>query len=144
MKKKTYVLTVSKTFMKEHPRAGDFTGFKEQILNGVKIHTIRSGDHWRNVVDQVNSGRAFLSVREWTGKPYASKQIEVIQFEKLGWQDFEMDINAVISIDKFYTDVDYDLIAANDGLSLIDFYDWFKAGKKEFSGGIIHFTDFRY
>lgn len=143
-KLKTYVLTTSKVFMKDHPRAGEPTGFREAILLGRKIHTIRSGDYWEKVVREVNRGNAFLSIREWTGRPYTSKQDEYQRFYKLGWEPIEIDRCGVISINGFYTEHDLEFIAGNDGLSEVDMHSWFKMGQKEFAGGIIHFTDFRY
>ncbi|MDM8174825.1 hypothetical protein FKG96_12600 [Olivibacter sp. LS-1] len=143
--KKTYVLTTSKVFMKGHQRAGEPTGFRDKILSGEKIHTIRAGEHWKKVVEEVNKGIAILSVREWTGKPYASKQDEYARFEKLGWQSFEISSYGTIYIDGEYANPSYmGLIPSNDGLTTQDFISWFKTGTVEFSGGIIHFTDFRY
>lgn len=146
-KRKTYVLTLSKTFMKGHPKAGEPTNFKELYLQGLKIHTIRAGEYWRKVVEEVNAGRAILSVREWSGKPYASKQAEIGRHEKLGWQNIRIgniDLGYLVTIDKNYLLADHTIkhLANNDGLNLLDFQNWFD--KKFFDGGIIHFTDFRY
>lgn len=122
--------------MKGHPNAGEPTNFKELYLSGVKIHTIRAGEYWRKVVEEVNAGRAILSVREWSGKPYASKQVEIGKHEKLGWQPLEMCSKSPIS----------HTMAKNDGLKIFDFINWFGlwGTSKKFKGGIIHFTDFRY
>lgn len=147
---KTYVITFASRFMKGHPREGDSTLFKEKILLGQKIHTIRANEnYWSNIVLQVNKGMAILSVRQWIGKPYASKQKEFIQFNKLGFQPFDIDSCGVMAIDRFYTDENFDEVqfAKNDGLEYTDFVDWFgftKCPVPEFKGGIIHFTDFRY
>jgi hypothetical protein len=147
LKLKTFVLTVSKTFMKGHPRCGEATGFKDAVLQGKKIHTIRAGEYWRKVIDMVNAGKAILSVREWSGKPYASKQVEICQYTKLGLQEFEFKWgigciepfvdNNIINVDDFCD------LAENDGLQKHDFLSWFKY-PKPFKGLIIHFTDFRY
>jgi len=147
LKLKTYVLTVSKTFMKGHPRCGDTTGFKDAILEGKKIHTIRAGEHWRKVIERVNAGKAILSVREWSSKPYASKQVEICQFTKLGFQDFEFKFGygyiypfvdgKGVNVDDFCD------LTENDGLKKHDFLSWFKY-PKPFKGLIIHFTDLRY
>jgi hypothetical protein len=135
---KTYVLTLSKIFMKGHPKVGQQTGFKTMYLMGGKIHTIRKGDYWRKVVEEVNAGRAILSIREWSGKPYRSKQIEISTHYKLGWQNITC-IDGLWSVDGIT--VYHSKIATNDGLSFLDFNSWFP---KNFNGGIIHFTDFRY
>jgi hypothetical protein len=108
--KKTYVLTVSRQFMKSHPRAGEKTEFVCKILHTVnhpggsdlylrcgnecgvscgrrlkepKIHTIRANyEYWKKRIDEVTTGEAILSVRYWSGKPYNSKQIEICQLDK--------------------------------------------------------------
>lgn len=142
---KTYVLTLSKTFMKGHPKAGEPTNFKEKYLNGEKIHTIRSGEYWRKVVEEVNAGRAILSVRQWIGKPYASKQIEIGRHDKLGWETFEINNKTLLLVDSKRITGAFTMedLAKNDGLLRIDFSDWFKY-PNPFKGGIIHFTNFRY
>jgi hypothetical protein len=84
---KTFVLMVSKHFMKGHPRAGQFTYFSEEIFSGChlnphatfsqeiissgmyhtaipKIHTIRENyEYWARIAEEVNAGRGFLSLR---------------------------------------------------------------------------------
>lgn len=142
---KTYVLTLSKVFLKGHPKEGQPTNFKERYLAGEKIHTIRAGEYWRKVVEEVNAGIALLSVREWSGKPYASKQTEIGTHYHLGWQDFEVDHKARLLIDGKRITGAYTMedIAKNDGLARIDFANWFSY-PNDFKGGIIHFTDFRY
>lgn len=139
-KKKTFVLTVSKVFMKGHPLAGHPTNFKGQILSGRKIHTIRAGDYWKKVADQVNAGEAVLSVREWSGQPYNSKQVEIKQFEKFGLQEIKI-TGYLITVDTQM--ILFSQLSENDGLSLLNFSNWFKI-PCNFSGHILHFTDFRY
>ena len=154
---KTYVLILSKTFLKGHPKVGQPTNFKEKYLSGEKIHTIRNGDYWAKVVKEVNVGNAVLSVREWVGKPYASKQVELGQHMKLGWQDVEIiysvnpniskhDVGSWIRVDDVMLSSYYrDEVATNDGLHVSEFWHWFsKEDDSYFAGGIIHFTDFRY
>lgn len=81
---KTYVLIVSRNFPKTHPAAGEETHFVESILNGIKTTTIRGNyDYWSNILDQVNAGKAILSIRYWIGKPYKSKQVEFSKCTKL-------------------------------------------------------------
>lgn len=142
---KTYVLTVSKNFMKGHPREGQPTHFRDKICGSKKIHTIRLNyGYWNAVAQEINRGKGVLSIRQWAGQPYKSKQIEFLELKKLGIQKFQTDENGVILIDGFYTTVDYELIATNDGLSYIDFNDWFPLDRPIDNGVIIHFTDFRY
>lgn len=95
---KTFYIMISKNFMKDHPRAGQPTFFKEKIWAGQaetrfpefkfpkedvdydwheyynaipKIHTIRDNyDYWARVAEEVNAGRGILSLRQWTKSPY--------------------------------------------------------------------------
>lgn len=164
---RTYVLIISRTFMKSHPRAGQFTFFKEAIEAGVegkrlvafvtsrragfrhtkmneqagKIHTLRPNyDLWSARAEEINAGRAVLSLRQWTGKPYRSKQKEFMRLEKIGVQR----ISLLSGKDFCYVDgqTQYiQFISKNDGLSEQDFIDWFK---KDVDGCVLHFTDFRY
>lgn len=94
-----------------------------------KYTTIRAGNRWK-VGDK-------FSPRIWSGKPYYSKQIIVgpdIEIKKV-W-DVEFDSAGVIAINGFYTELEYEIIAQNDGLSIEDFYGWFPMDK-ELIGQII-------
>ncbi len=94
MKPKTYIITLSREFLKGHPRAGQATYFADKFLLGQnivtdkcvlcraergelwqKIHTIRGNyDLWAARIAEVQRGEAVLSIRQWTGKPYNSPQ----------------------------------------------------------------------
>lgn len=174
---KTYVLTLSKVFPKTHARGGKPTNFKvkfslgqgcpdcdePQDLSGVnisdcnscvnachypKIHTIRANyELWRKRIKEVQAGRAVLSVRQWTGKPYASPQKEIA---KLTAED-GVDVQKLEFIDNniFFPKVGYmlisdSLLSCNDGLSLDDWREWFKGYDLSKPMAIIHFTKFRY
>jgi hypothetical protein len=145
---KTYVLTVSKSFLKGHPKEGQQTDFHNKIVTGVKIHTIRGNyAHWEKVVDEVNSGLAILSIRQWSIKPYRSPQQEILQLNKLGIQKIDLygperDNRWFVLGEKGWVSDKTSDIAANDGLSLDDFKGWFT--KSAIGAAIIHFTDFRY
>ena len=145
---KTFVLTVSKEFQKTHSKAGKSTGFVENISflftqRNTKIHTIRSNyDFWLNRVNQINDGKAILSIRYWSGKPYNSKQVEIIRLKKVGIQKLEDPTNFVFApIDGKI--INWQDVAKNDGLSFEDFCEWFKVRKKS-PMAIIHFTNYRY
>lgn len=151
-KLKTYVLTVSREFPSYHPAKGKPTNFPTNILLGVKIHTIRANyELWKKRINEVNAGKAVLSIRYWDGKPYKDKQREFYQLDKdsgLGVQrlDGMCFVNHTAFIDE--TDVDFipatlEQLANNDGLSLQQFKDWFRKPNSE-PMAIIHFTDFRY
>lgn len=156
MSKKTYVITVSEYFQKDHPMAGDPTGFVDKILSifkpsvpSEKIHTLRDNyEYWEMVVNEVNSDRAVLSLRTWTGKPYNSPQKEFLSLERCGIQKItiaESDPNATIHGSNNRIPVHE--IAKGDGLDFYDFMFWFFPEKgKIFKKTVacIHFTDFRY
>lgn len=150
--KKTYVLMLSKNFFGKHPRKGQPTDFKRKIFTNEKKHTIRGNyGYWSGVAREVNAKRAVLSVRQWEGMPYRSKQVEVFCFTKLGCQKIHIGINWLLCIDEVCSLTDkndvkdmarWEQLAKNDGLTLEDFNAWF--GNKPFDGAIIHFTELRY
>lgn len=147
---KTFVLIVSETFPKGHSKGGQPTGFPLAIKQYVKIHTIRKNyPLWRDRIEKVNKGQAVLSVRVWTGTPYQSIQREIFRYDQthgIGVEKLEFD-----ALGMKINDVDFkmmygpELIAANDGLKLPDFNEWFTKSKLENKPlAIIHFTDYRY
>lgn len=119
---KTHVIILAKTFTAGHRRAGEPTHFKEKFLSGKKITTIRQGILWEKRIKEVQEGRAILSVREWSGKPYNSKQTIIKEFtheDNLRCCVFDVDAPPV-SLEQ---------LAKNDGLEVEDFMSWFKNSK---------------
>ena len=147
---KTYVITLSKTFPAYHPRKGEDTFFLSAVLCGTKKHTIRANyDWWKKRLDEVNVGRAVLSLRQWTGKPYNSKQKEFAELTSLAYQEFEFKylsgqgcVTPLVD-GKIIDPDDFIDLCENDGLVNSDFLSWFKY-PKPFKGIMIHFTDLRY
>ena len=97
----------------------------------------------------IASGKKYLSVREWTGRPYNSEQREFARYEKIGLQHITMTYGSDDTIPKVWVDnkkVSINEVAKNDGLSVEDFVEWFFGNNKEnvFEGVVIHFTSFRY
>ena len=140
----TYVLTVSEYFPKKHIREGQETNFVELIASSKKIHTIRGNYQlWEKRAKKINAGKAVLSVRCWTGKPYQTKQREVFVFEKIGVERLQRDFMGwfINGEDTDYTTEDF---AKNDGLSLQDFKSWFQGSDFSEPMAIIHFSNFRY
>lgn len=159
---KTYVLTLSEFFPSTHIRKGEPTHFRDafnagQVFNRgseclyrhPKKHTIRANyPLWENRIAEIQQGKAVLSIRQWTGKPYRSKQVEIasltaddgVGIQKLSFSremlSFEID-------DKGFA-IPESLLAENDGLSLEDWIDWFKGYDLDKPMAIIHFTKFRY
>lgn len=98
---------------------------------------------WKKRIDEIHAGKAVLSIREWSGKPYASPQIELMKTTQVSVQKLERTL-----LGWFVDDVDSDLcfytLSANDGLSFEDFKSWFKPVKLNEPMAIIHFTNLRY
>lgn len=146
-KMKTYVITLSQHFLATHKRAGEPTDFKEKFLNGEKIHTIRANYLlWEKRIKEVQEGRAVLSIRQWTGKPYRSKQIEIATLTAgsgVGIQLMELtnDFAECIIGDHHHS---YVTVAKNDGLHPADWLEWFSSYEFSKPMVIIHFTKFRY
>lgn len=152
---KTYVITLSKYFLAMHKRAGEETNFKEKFLNGEKIHTIRANyPLWEKRIKEVQEGRAVLSIRQWTGKPYRSKQVEIATLtaeDEIGVQAARIVAGIYLKIifgenfeHYFVSEEERTLLAKNDGLSLEDWKGWFKGYDLSEPMAIIHFTKFRY
>lgn len=142
---KTYVLMLSKAFPAHHSKAGEPTDFVKKVLLQKK-HTIRGNyELWKKRFEEIERGEAYLSVREWTGKPYRSKQREVCLLSKksngIGIQRLDIGCDR-ISVDGH--DISLKELAANDGLSLDDWREWFKEADLTKPLAIIHFTKFRY
>lgn len=142
----TYVLIVSQKFPAYHKKAGQATGFPLAIKHYNKIHTLRGNyELWAKRFEKINAGSAMLSIRIWDGQPYRSKQHEIFKYDKtrgIGLEKLECQSN-----DDFAQingcAVAWETVAKNDGLSFIDFCDWFK-NRPNKPMAIIHFTDFRY
>ena len=154
---KTYVITLSKKFPATHKRHGEPTYFWERLsspsFTRPKLHTIRANfDLWYKRFEKIAAGEACLSVREWTGAPYRSKQKELARLTRLdgiGIQrlSFDQDRDGCVSYKFFDIDGHYaDIIkvANNDGLSFDDWREWFKKYDLTKPLAIIHFTSFRY
>ena len=168
---KTYVITLSQRFPARHPRSGELTYFDKKVLNAVweahrcttqfpsvgnKLHTIRANyPLWEKRFRQIEAGKAILSVREWTGKPYCSKQRVICNLtaaDGIGLQ--KMIASRILSADKketlaFLPHVDGKAtselsLALNDGLTESDWLAWFKSYDLTKPLAIIHFTNFRY
>ena len=155
---KTYVITLSRHFLANHKRAGEETHFKEKFLLGqgltdydtpskAKIHTIRANyPLWEKRIKEVQEGRAVLSIRQWTGKPYRSKQVEIATLTAgsgVGIQLMELtnDFAECIIGDHHHS---YVTVAKNDGLHPADWIEWFSAYDLSKPMAIIHFAKFRY
>lgn len=141
---KTYILTLAKHFPLSHYRAGEPTRFEEKLLNGEKIHTIRSNySLWKSRIKEVKNGTAVISIRQWEDKPYRSKQIELLRLTKddgIGIEKLTLpsiaNLGVVMNV--------YPNLDKNDGLTRLDWMNWFEHYERNKSMAIIHFTPFRY
>ena len=152
---KTYVITLSKYFPATHKQHGKPTYFRDKFYfppymgMSKKYHTIRANyDLWAKRFKKIAAGESCLSVREWTGAPYRSKQIEIARLTRedgIGIQRLE--IANFYGSDRFIVD-GYDValssLAINDGLSIDDWLEWFKDYDRTKPLAIIHFTKKRY
>ncbi|RHA39480.1 hypothetical protein [Odoribacter splanchnicus] len=174
---KTYVITLSKQFLSGHKEAGKPTNFRDKFLLGIgcpdcktqqdlsgenispcnsciracmypKIHTMRSNySLWEKRISEVERGEACLSIREWTGNPYHSKQIQIarltkddgVGIQKLEFLDGKIGLPRIGIVYQRKTE-----LASNDGLIIWDWEDWFRNYDLSKSMAIIHFTKFRY
>jgi hypothetical protein len=173
-KQKTYtkVIMVSRYFMKWHLRAGQETNFARLIKTGQrcnlcsfrgypsrcmqtnctkhhprKIHTCRCNyPYWEEEIQKLKERNGVLSIRNWTGKPYASKQEVIVDIPScnvhiqklmLKYDPRETVFGDIIDLTPDYVktvkmraivddkEVNIEELAANDGLSYEDYAGWF-------------------
>lgn len=142
MKKKIRILMMSEKFPAYHTKAGELTNFEEKLKTGEKIHTIRPNyEIWKAWEEEINSGSAILSIRKWSGRPYWTSMIEIMQFQRIGVQPVKWDCLSGFSVSNMCGF--RNIVAKNDGLLLDDFDKWFLGSKQELNA-LIHFTDYRY
>lgn len=148
---KTIVLMLSQTFPATHSRFGEPTNFRDGF--GVtKLHTIRKNKngYWDKCAQEINEGKAILSVREWTGRPYRSKMRELARYTKIVLQHVSMSRTREFPLPSVYVDgkdVNIYTVSENDGLELPDFIEWFFPCNNDiasFEGVVLQVTNFRY
>lgn len=156
MKKKINIV-IAKAYPTIHKRHGEPTHFASKLVNGQKLHTIRTNyDLWAVNAEKMQSGNYLLSVRQWSGVPRRSKQREVYNTdEAIGVERITMqyrvddDSIAVTVEDREMRTEEIEQLAFNDGTTVDDFKDWFFAKQRHkedavFNGVIVHFTPHRY
>lgn len=151
--KKKQILLFSSVFPPSHSKAGQPTGFADKLKDGSKKHTIRADKKgwWEKGEKAINLGEKYLSMRQWVGRPYNSKQIIIGEKDRIGLQSITMTYSADDPLPEAWVDgkpVSVEILAKNDGLSTEDFVEWFFGTPlykgNVFEGKIIHLTDFRY
>lgn len=151
--KRKVIITFSKAFPPGHSKVGQPTGFESKLKAGTKIHTIRADAKgwWDKCAEAINSGRKYLSLREWTGRPYNSEQRKLGEVDKIGLQSITMTYSSEDELPQAWVDgkkVPVEQLAKNDGLAVEDFVEWFFSTplykSNTFEGKVIQLTDFRY
>ena len=148
-RKNLAVLMLSTAFMKGHSKAGKPTEFKAKLLAGTKLHTIRGNfEWWQRKAQQINAGEMDLSIRQWSGKPYRSQQVEVARLSHLEVQRFEAAYGSTDPQPRVWIDgcevADVEQVAHNDGLELAEWQEWFFKHTNHFEGVVLQFTSFKY
>jgi len=139
-------LLFSRTFPKSHPRAGDPTHFIQSMKDGMKTHTIRA-----NTKKHFKDGD-LVSMRYWSGKPYASKQIEFarckLRLEGITLVNDGGVVSGAVPSRVLRGRHEIIRLASNDGLNADDFIMWFfptvKKDIMSFNGDILHFVDMEF
>lgn len=111
------------------------TGFKSAILNGTKIHTIRTNvEYWEKLNPEwvYNGAKSYfrykyLKVMEWSGLPYRSKtnHIYTVDFPNTQRVYKDCEGNWYVRVEEYYYKIDANILAKNDGLSIEDFNQFF-------------------
>ena len=114
--------------------------FKEPILNGSKIHTIREDKHnrWKAGVKM----HMATGVRTKKYNQFAEEVCKSVQRIKIIRTSDYLNETIVEIGGRKLTEPEVQQLAWNDGFeNLIDFWLWFSEG---FEGKIIHWTDLKY
>ncbi len=128
---------------KTHFPNGEPTGFVQKILEDIKIHSLREADRFKEGYfihmatgvrtkdyNQFNEGRADLQICTGTQEIFMT------------YNRYALEITIG---DKYLMSHEVNKLIANDGITKQQFLDWFfPNGKDEWSGYIIHWTDFKY
>lgn len=154
-----YCLMLSAIFPSYHKLAGEPTDFRAKLLIGIseystwyrkwvygKLHTIRANYLlWEKRFEKIYRGEACLSIRQWEGLPYRSKQVEIIRLtseDGIGIQRLSFSDDGKALVDGI--PVSLVELAKHDGLSLEAWENWFSNYDCSKDLAIIHFTSFRY
>lgn len=159
------VVTLTKKFFDAHPTlAGKPTGFADMVRNGTKIHTCRQNyEYWKTKVDALKAANGTLCIREWSGRPYRSKQDTIIEIPADTVAVAHLVLTRHVHRVEPYrhsivshnaevdgVPVDVETLARNDGFtSAKDYVGFFtplfdKAADGRIEMAIIHFTPYRY
>ena len=116
--------------------------FKQPILDGTKIHSIREDKHKRWKIGRLI--HFATGVRTKLYQQFLLRTCMGTQKIKIEYDNIPpIGDSATVMIDGEFLDFDgMELLAKNDGFeSISDFFEWFN---KDFSGKIIHWTNLKY
>lgn len=140
---KIYLLFISRKYLDQHPLKGQPTNFKEKILSGQKITTLRHNlKYWIPRLKNIQEEKGYLSLREWEGTPRHSDSLEFLRLYKIGYETLKK-VKGTWLVGRSENTISDSKLAINDGLSIKNFNDWFPALNYD-DMIIIHFTKFRY
>lgn len=128
---------------KQHFTDKSPTLFKEQILSGKKIHSMREGDRWEAgmSIQMAYGVRTKLYEQFNRGIDHLSTCLSVQEV----FMTFDRHTLEITVEDTYLYYNDKELLIANDGLTYERFINWFfPKGRYEWSGQIIHWTNFKY
>jgi len=156
-KRVCYVITLATRFPADHSKKGYLTNFRLLFLTQIKIHTIRENYAlWEKRFEKIMRNEAYISIREWSGKPYHSSQRTIMNLYKhngIGLQKVNIDVEEKYGLTAYlnyetypenFSMINRILLAKNNGLYLDDFTAWFKKSKVSEPKALIHFTNFKY
>ena len=127
-------------YSKYYPWGGE-TDFERKVLSGEKIHTIRKDlkGRWKagRAIEHVTGNRTKQRNQFASGLCQSTQTIEIL-FNELGKIE-------LVKVDKKEIP-NWELIAKNDGLSIISFERWFYNSSNDgfFKGVVIHWTNLLY
>lgn len=119
------------------------THFKENILSGMKLHTIQSdSSFWRRQLIKILNHDAYLSLRSIPNDSLIHSSQEFLRLYRCSYELLDK-INGKWYLNKLGTLVNPALLAVNEGLSLSSFNSIFPHYDYD-DLIIIHLTPFRY
>jgi hypothetical protein len=147
---KTHVIFIGRKFPSFHPRKGEETYFLSMIIRDEKTLTIRDDyNKWSKRINEVNEGKAVISLRYWLDRPFHSTPQEVMRITDkngAGCHKFQL-VGSQIWVDDLpmLDHVAINQLLQKDGLNYKDFMAYHTAGKApETPKALIYFNNFRF
>lgn len=137
-------------FKLKHPATGAPLKFVQRILSNIKIHTLRTDERWKKGVSiQMAIGVRTKHYKQFNHTAPHLQTCTGKQKIEIRYIDRDTEIYPRVWIDgkpyRYYLGADkavLDTLAVNDGFDdFKDFCAWFNT---DWTGYIIHWTDFRY